>query len=78
MNKIFYQENMKHTIKTVLMLIVGATLILWSWNNTLPTIFGLPAIHFKESIGLVVLALSVSFIFRQGRRSFRPRQGIKS
>ena len=78
MNKIFNRQNLIYTAKASLMLFVGATLVLWSWNNTLPAIFGLPTIHFKESIGLVVLALSVSFIFRQSQHWIRPKQGIES
>lgn len=75
MNKLTNKQTLIHTSKAILMLFIGATLVLWSWNNTLPVIFGLPSIHFKESIGLIVLALSISFIFRQGRHSLRHNEG---
>ncbi|MFQ5469713.1 MAG: hypothetical protein ACE5EH_05325 [Gammaproteobacteria bacterium] len=67
MKELLNLQAIIHASKAALILFVGATLVLWSWNNTLPALFGLPSIHFKESIGLILLALSISFIFRQGR-----------
>ena len=75
MNKILNREILIYTSKIILMLFVGASLVLWSWNNTLTVIFELPSIRFKESFGLIILALSISFIFRQGRHSLRHNEG---
>jgi len=57
-----------YAIKIALSLFVTAALILWAWNNSLMIILGLPTIHIKESIGLIILALGISFIF--GSRGF--------
>ena len=59
-----------YAIKIALSLFVTAALILWAWNNSLTIIFGLPTFHIKESIGLIILALGISFIFRSRRFNF--------
>lgn len=59
----------KFAFQAVLFLFVGATLILWSWNATLPSIFGLPVIEFKESLALIILIVTISFVSRLGRHT---------
>jgi len=61
--------------KMALIVFVGAVLVLWAWNNTLTTLFGLPTIHVKESIGLIILALGISFIFRSSRHQISTLSG---
>jgi hypothetical protein len=59
-----------HTLTLILMVLVAASLILWAWNTSLTTIFGLPSIHFKESISLATLALTFSMLIRPTKRRF--------
>lgn len=78
MYKLLNRQALISAVKALVMLFIGTTLVLWSWNNTLPAILGLPAIHFKEALGLVVLVLSISFIFRQGCSAARHHHGLDS
>lgn len=75
MKKLLNQQTVIYTLKAILTLFASATLVLWSWNNTMPAIFELPPIHFKESISLIILAISISFIFRQGRHPLGHNDG---
>jgi len=66
--KTFHKQRiLLRASKMALMIFIGVVLVLWAWNNALTTIFGLPTIQFRESIGLIILALGISFIFRPRR-----------
>ena len=45
-------------------LIVVPALILWAWNITLPEIFGVPGIDYRNAFGLLVLGLTLGQLVR--------------
>ncbi len=68
MNKPYSRRILSHSIGLILIASGVTALILWSWNTSMTVIFGLPSIHFTESIGLVTLALTFSWIIKPGKR----------
>lgn len=66
MNKLIDKQFIQHILKIITLLIVSTVLVLWAWNNAMTTIFGLPAIQFKEATGIIILAVGISFLFKPG------------
>jgi len=64
--------------KATLILFVSTVLILWAWNNSMTTIFGLPVIHFKEAISLIILGLGLSFVLRAGKHQLTHNRGYSN
>ena len=67
MNTEHQKRLLMKTGKITLVLFATSIMVLWAWNTTMTTIFGLPAIQFKEAVGLMILAGAVSFMFRGGK-----------
>lgn len=61
--------------KITLALFVSTVLILWAWNTTVVTLFGLPAMRFKEAVGLLILAMGVSWVLRGGQHRLSKLSG---
>lgn len=40
---------------------VAASLLLWGWNSSMPELFDLPPILFKQAGGLIILLCTISF-----------------
>lgn len=47
----------------VMLLLVGALLLLWSWNTVVFGVFGLPSLQLKHALALEVLLGFLSFPF---------------
>ena len=43
----------------------------WAWNVAMPSLFGLPAIEFQQTVGLIVLLLVSSVVLNLHRSSSR-------
>ena len=78
MNKITDRRFLVNILKTVLFLFLTVVLMIWAWNNAITTIFGLPVIHFKEALGILILAFGVSILFKSGNSQAKYFQGSKS
>ena len=78
MNKHPQKQIAMQLAKGTLILFVSTTLLLWAWNNAITTIFSLPAIHFKEAMGLLILVFGIRFIFRGGQHGMLKRGGEAS
>lgn len=48
-----------------------ATVVLFSWNSFAPDLFQLPAMQFKQALGLVLFIFSVAFLVRFDRKRIR-------
>jgi hypothetical protein len=63
-------KNLKHhgrrILSLILALLILMILVTWSWNLSLPDIFGLPSIQAKHAMGLILLTGILSFIFHLG------------
>jgi len=46
----------------------------WAWNVVMPSLFGLPAIEFQQTIGLIVLLLVSSVLLNLHRSSSRESE----
>jgi hypothetical protein len=77
MNELRNRRILFHTTTLILIALGAAGLVLWSWNASMTTIFGLPSIHIKESIGLVTLVLIFSLIVKPGKGRFNHFGGDK-
>ena len=78
MNRITDRRLLVHILKTVSFLFLSTVLVIWAWNNAVTTLFGLPAIHFKEALGILILAFGVSMLFKPGGPQSKYFQGNKS
>lgn len=78
MNRITDRRFLMNILKTVLFLFLTVVLMIWAWNNAVTTIFGLPVIHFKEALGILILAFGVSMLFKPGSPQTKYLEGNKS
>jgi hypothetical protein len=62
------KQHGSHVIKLTLAFIVATTLLLWGWNTAVPDLFGLPAIQFKQALGLMIL-LVIASVFTNFHRN---------
>ena len=57
--------------KGIAVVIVLSLLTHLSWNLFAPDLFGLPSLHMKQALGLVVFAGVLTFMLRHGVRGDR-------
>ena len=55
------------SMQIVLIFFLVCSLVLWGWNSAIPDLFGLPALQFKQALGLTILLFIVSFLVGSGR-----------
>ena len=56
-----------HMIKLTLAFLISTILLLWGWNIAIPDLFELPAMQFKQALGLMIVIGIVSFLLRRSR-----------
>jgi hypothetical protein len=66
-------SNIRNVLLVALLFLVLTTCFYWAWNASLPAIFGVSELQFKQATGLIVL-LSIASAFLGGPRWHR--QGI--
>jgi hypothetical protein len=78
MNKLLNKQMVYRFLTISSFVFVSAVLTLWAWNSAMTTIFGLPVIHFKEALGIIILAYGISIVFKPGRNHVNHLTGPKS
>jgi len=67
-----------HAIAVAALLLAVGLLITWSWNNSVAIVFELPEVRFREALGFIGLALSLSLLARSANRIDKLPRGEKS
>jgi hypothetical protein len=62
-----HKRHGSHVIKLTLAFLIATILLLWGWNIAIPDLFELPAMQFKQALGLMILIGTVSFLLRRSR-----------
>jgi len=58
----------KHGLAVLATLLLGAVLVLWSWNTVVADLFAGPEAQYKHAIAMVALAALTGFLLRGPRR----------
>ena len=54
-------------VQVVAFLFISCVLLIWAWNNVMPELFSMPAIQFKQALGLMILMCLLSMFLSFGR-----------
>jgi|GEM_PF-5878290 len=54
----------KHALTVLATVLLGAVLVLWSWNTIVADLFTGPAMHYKHALAMVAVAAFANFILR--------------
>ncbi len=68
-----FNPHGRRVFSSIVMLLVSVLVISWAWNSSVPDLFELPPLHFKQAMGLIVLLVVVSFTLRMGARHGRDK-----
>lgn len=66
MNK--FKQRCRHWFKLIFSFVGATILFLWGWNNSIPELFGLPLMKFKQATGLMILMGIISFLLKEVHR----------
>jgi len=58
----YRQSNMQYLVLGLAAFAAMIVAFHWAWNVVMPSLFGLPAIEFQQTIGLIVLMLVSSVL----------------
>ena len=66
-----YSHRFRNVLMMALLFFIITVFFYWAWNASLPGVFGVPALQFKQASGLIVLLIITSGIL--GRAQWHRR-----
>jgi hypothetical protein len=64
-----FKQHGSHIVKVTLFFLAATVLLLWGWNSTIPDLFALPVMQFKQALGVMIVLGVFSILGRPGRRA---------